>query len=523
MRKNIIHIGLILLLAPCYTACSSFLDELPDNRTELDTEQSIANILVSAYPQSTNCEIGELYSDNTDENSRAYGYWQKVEEDLYNWKDTYEEGQDTPQALWDACYAAIASSNHALQGIKNLGNPTSLNPQKGEALVCRAYAHFMLATTFCQAYNSNTAEQELGIPYMETLQTTVAPHYERGTLASVYRKIAADLEEGIPLINDDAYSIPKYHFNKKAAYAFAARFYLYYMQPDFSNCKKVVEYANLVLGANADEVLRDWKYLGTLSPNGDVQPNAYIDASESANLLLLSTSSTLGGVIDAGYGLCMRYSHNAVTGLEDCYSTGLWGAYTRFRQQPFEPSRSPKISFRRITLMAKIAVSGGGFYPYAMVPAFTTDETLITRAEAYTYLKQYDKAAADITSWQKSFTTHTQTITPEMVDQFYGSMKYYNLNEGVITPKKTLSPDFTLEPGRQTNFIHCILHLRRITTLGEGLRWQDIRRYGITVQRRYFENEELMDITDTMDKNDLRRVVQIPANVIAAGIEANPR
>ena len=99
MRKNIIHIGLILLLAPCYTACSSFLDELPDNRTELDTEQSIANILVSAYPQSTNCEIGELYSDNTDENSRAYGYWQKVEEDLYNWKDTYEEGPDTRQAL----------------------------------------------------------------------------------------------------------------------------------------------------------------------------------------------------------------------------------------------------------------------------------------------------------------------------------------------------------------------------------------------------------------------------------------
>ena len=60
--------------------------------------------------------------------------------------------------------------------------------------------------------------------------------------------------------------------------------------------------------------------------------------------------------------------------------------------------------------MAKIAVSGGGFYPYAMVPAFTTDETLITRAEAYTYLKQYDKAAADITSWQKSFTTHKMCI-----------------------------------------------------------------------------------------------------------------
>lgn len=74
-----------------------------------------------------------------------------------------------------------------------------------------------------------------------------------------------------------------------------------------------------------------------------------------------------------------------------------------------------------------------------MVPAFTTDETLITRAEAYTYLKQYDKAAADITSWQKSFTTHTQTITPEMVDQFYGSMKYYILMKELSLLKDLVS------------------------------------------------------------------------------------
>lgn len=111
-----------------------------------------------------------------------------------------------------------------------------------------------------------------------------------------------------------------------------------------------------------------------------------------------------------------------------------------------------------------------------------------------------------------------------MIDLFYGEgMKYYDLAQGIITPKKHLSPDFVLEAGRQTNFIHCILHLRRLTTLGEGLRWQDVKRYGITVERRYFENERLMDVTDTMNKNDLRRVVQIPANVVSAGIQANPR
>ena len=40
----------------------------------------------------------------------------------------------------------------------------------------------------------------------------------------------ADLEEGLPLIDDNIYLRVKYHFNKKAAYAFAARFYLYYTQ-----------------------------------------------------------------------------------------------------------------------------------------------------------------------------------------------------------------------------------------------------------------------------------------------------
>ena len=49
-----------------------------------------------------------------------------------------------------------------------------------------------------------------------------SPKYTRGTLAEVYSKIDADLIEGLPLITDEFYSVPKYHFNQKAAYAFAA-------------------------------------------------------------------------------------------------------------------------------------------------------------------------------------------------------------------------------------------------------------------------------------------------------------
>ena len=137
----------------------------------------------------------------------------------------------------------------ALKAIEEKGNPASLNPQRGEALVCRAYCHFMLATIFCNAYDTHASES-LGIPYMEDVETTVSPRYERGTLEEVYRKVERDLLEGVELISDDGYSVPKYHFTRKAAYAFAARFYLYYMKPDFSNCDRVIDFATRVLGSN---------------------------------------------------------------------------------------------------------------------------------------------------------------------------------------------------------------------------------------------------------------------------------
>lgn len=119
-----------------------------------------------------------------------------------------------------------------------MGNPSSLAPQRGEALICRAYGHFILANTFCEAYNYETASKKLGIPYAINPETEVSPDYIRGTLEETFSKIAADIQEGLPLIDDNLYSVPKYHFNKKAANAFAARFYLYYLQADKSNYEK---------------------------------------------------------------------------------------------------------------------------------------------------------------------------------------------------------------------------------------------------------------------------------------------
>ena len=59
-----------------------------------------------------------------------------------------------------------------------------LSAAKGEALICRAYAHFVLVNVFCQHYDPAHPD-DLGIPYMEKAETELDPKYERGTVAEV--------------------------------------------------------------------------------------------------------------------------------------------------------------------------------------------------------------------------------------------------------------------------------------------------------------------------------------------------
>lgn len=73
----------------------------------------------------------------------------------------------------------------------------------------------------------------------------------------------------------------------------------------------------------------------------------------------------------------------------------------------------------------------------------------------------------------------------------------------------------------QENFIHCILHIRRITTLHEGMRWPDIKRYGILIYRRDMANQR---VTDEMPPNDLFALCNPNSEEWdVAGIQPNPR
>ena len=72
--------------------------------------------------------------------------------------------------------------------------------------------------------------------------------------------------------------------------------------------------------------------------------------------------------------------------------------------------------------------------------------------------------------------------------------------------------------------LQCVLGFRRLETMHLGLRWFDVKRYGIEIPRRQMNAQGRPVLkTDVLTKNDPRRAIQIPLRVRDAGLEANPR
>lgn len=499
-------------------SCNDFLDVIPDNRSILDSKSKISKILVTAYPDQSPWLLAEFSSDNTDDNTNKWSTMAAVERPAFLWKDVDDIDNDSPQAVWEACYKAIATANQALDAIEKIGNEDgSLNAQKGEALLARAHSHLILTNMFCKSYSSLTSVTDLGIPYMENPETTVNPQYERGTVAEVYEKINRDIEKGLPLISESGYAVPKYHFNKKAAYALAARFNLYY-----GNYANVIRYANLVLGTDPSSVLRDWKVLGA-ETNFEKRANMFINVANPANLLLTDTYS-YWPLIHGPHSVGSRYSHNQViSDNETSGSTGPWGAYTNFYLHYFSFTGGvPKYQVMKYGsdyFEYTDPVAGIGYRHMVQVD-YTTDETLLCRAEAYALLGDYKNATQDLVTELKAF-SRVYSVDSAKIVNFYKNLNYYTPK--APTAKKRLNPDFVVKEGAQENFIQAILHLRRIVTIHEGLRWQDVKRYGIEVYRRKVDGSFISLYDDVLRKDDPRRALQIPKNVISAGLEPNPR
>ena len=497
------------------SSCDKFLDEMPDNRTMLDTPQKIKDLLVTSYPTANYSLICELSADNFIDNrsenpTLKSDPFDRMDTELFEWQDVASANdEDSPYSLWEQYYQSIASANQVLEAIDNLakeGETTNLQPQRGEALILRAYCHFMLVNIFSKTYkDANLSKNDLGVTYMTKPEKHVLADYKRQSVAEVYSLIAQDIEEGIELLDDKSLAVPKYHFNKAAANAFASQFYLY--KRDYN---KAIEYANNVLGTgDPSTLLRNWT---TIYSNAESELNAYVSAEQPANLLLIPTYSTYARRFSRKrYGVNGSSLNGTINGSGPTWNSRpafLSGWVWTYGQEYGLVIPKTDEFFEYTDKVARIG------FAHVVRTEFTTDDVLLNRAEAKIMLGDIAGGVKDLQYWNKSH-KNTTTLTQANITNYYTA----NKTDFVFTLHNAdLSPEFVISADKKP-FIDCVLHFRRLERILEGHRWFDIKRYGIELSRKVGREQTLI----SLPYDDNRRAIQIPSDVIGAGLEENPR
>ncbi|RZK66767.1 MAG: RagB/SusD family nutrient uptake outer membrane protein, partial [Pedobacter sp.] len=214
-KTSLIIAGVVALVS--MQSCKKYLEKAPDNRAEINTVDKLSQLVGTAYPSADYLTFTEYSSDNVEDKGVGIGSTNEAIDLPYNWEDVVGDGTNTSTSYWNGCYGAIAAANQALEAIEQQNFGAAALPYKGEALVARAYAHFMLVTLFAKTYEPGGANTSPGIPYVLAPETKVIQPYSRGTVQSTYDLIQKDLEEGLPLLATSAYKVPKYHFTPQAA------------------------------------------------------------------------------------------------------------------------------------------------------------------------------------------------------------------------------------------------------------------------------------------------------------------
>lgn len=515
------YILLIGLASLAMVSCDDFLDKYPDDRADVDSPDKVQSLLTSAYSTYSPDFMLEMTSDNVSDNGRDY-MCQQNQQQLYRFEQVETSGQDDPTNFWQGQYKAIAVANEALGALDALEETSMSNAYRAEAKLCRAYAVFRLANTFCMSYDEATADSCLGIPYPlksgEEMKT-------RGTLRETYDLMEKDIEEALATMDDSYMTVPKYRFNEKAAYAFAARFHLFR-----HHYEKAIQYANQALGGNVSGVLRNMESYSSLAPEDF--GNAYVSSSEPANLMLQTAYSLNGRA--SYYTLFWRYTTNYNVNYYEVFwahmpwsstqgSSGntLYEAHRVYGAEYFV--YVPKM-MEFFEVLDKVNQTG---LAHIVDAVFTTDETLLVRAEAYALTGEYQKAVDDINAWMgahcagkyDSYTLPTMTVAS--INSFYNALSYVPVeitDDSQRGIKKKLHPQGFTILAEAENILHMILQIRRIETWHTGARMIDIKRYGI-------EYSHVQDGEPTLifKAGDLRGALQLPIDVISAGLEANPR
>ncbi|HIX54309.1 MAG TPA: RagB/SusD family nutrient uptake outer membrane protein [Candidatus Sphingobacterium stercoripullorum] len=453
-----------LLVITAFIGCTKYLEVNPDNRVRLTTVDDFKAVVTGAYPQAYH-HFTELYTDNV----RYYDYPSYNNANItswlfpiYLWSDNYiVNNAITPEAAWRKYYKNIYEANVVLEGIDGATGDERLKQSiKGEALMIRAYCHFMLVNIFAKHYDPITSESDLGIPYVVEPEKEPGQHYKRDAVKYVYDQIEKDAQEALELIREEYMEVPKYHWSRASIHAFFSRFYLFKEDWERSlyHSQEVLKLNNSVRNLFDDFDM----YFQTGDYNGFA--NRYFETHQS-NVLLVNYTLTWN-TFERGslYANEFRNTFHANDVRGRIYTT--WSSQT-----PNYMARK----FRR-----NLPADGQS---YADVGLFVVEEVM------------YNAAEASVRKNDPDFGYAIDMLNTILKERW---RPYVPLNVSDYSTKEELLEKVIDEKNKELCY--------------EGYRWFDIKRHEIEVEHWDGNKYDLLKVDDP------RRIVQIPFSEL----EANP-
>lgn len=476
----------ILTLIFSSLSCKKFLNEPYDNRVNPKETEQFAQVLTDAYPLRH-----EMFTDILTDDYQYYATLAQATINqrflpMYLYSDEYPQNIATgPENAYSEFYAKIYRANIVIEGVlsSTRGSEEYKNAVMGEALLIRAYCHFMLVNLFAQHYDPNTASTDLGIGIVTTVSKGNQQLVKRNTVQEVYDQVEKDATDGLAYFNKGVDFIPTnpYHFSLASANAFMSRVKLY--KGEWDSCTK---YADAVIAEKGRIVRNLANDLSLVRINSrEYYATMFMDPPSHPNILMSCYSSSLSFLTPTGYTLCgffptdaLRAMYKSATTVKDRRDSVLIAVgtviddqvvCTKYNTQPNNPNSFVRAAY------------------------FTTEEVLLNRAEAV--LK-----------------SSTGTIDDALLDINALRAGRYT----VYTP--LVAANFTKE-----TLLTLVLLERRKELLNEGYRWFDVKRFKIPVD--HYLGRGLPSPAASLGATDLRKALQIPLTEQLGnpGIQLNPR
>lgn len=223
--KNLMYSLAAIIIIFFNSSCKKFLDEKSDAKLVVPASQKDLQALMDDYTKINFNEISCM-EISSDDYYLSYNDWNALASDfmaLHIWQP--ENIFKPVTSDWLNPYQIIYSANTVLEKINDVEKEplSEWKNIQGQAYYHRAKSLLLLASAWCLAYDSATANNELGLPLR--LSTNFNETSVRSSLAQTYNQIISDCKQAINFLPQTPVHVVRP--SKPAAYALMARLMLF--------------------------------------------------------------------------------------------------------------------------------------------------------------------------------------------------------------------------------------------------------------------------------------------------------